>query len=1005
MGMLGIVSKALEEGRKKIRAYHGSPHDFDRFSTDNIGTGEGAQAYGHGLYFAEREGTAQSYKSSTNYADKKRQFQNELPDDAYIDEVVEMKDEGAFSPEMTELISALEENDFLGFDYPSQAISAAFRNLTDYDASPRLKKAVDSGHMYEVNINASPDELLDYDLPLSEQSDFVKSRLPQELLDREGARGINAVKDFPIPNSEMMSNADYSQKATEALQESGIKGIKYADAQTRFSPKGKTHNYVVFDDKLVEIARKYGVTLPVASAILAGTMTPEQAQAGFFSQAVKAAQNLQRKTGNAQGFKNDLTGKGQVKPDELKAMGFDEHFGDRKDITKEEVQQFINENQVQIKETLLSNAEGYRRGTKFGEYTLPGGDNYRELLLQKVNTSAKRRHPDQDELDELNSLAMSEGIAKELKDQESKLKKQKTEIRQKLKEYRQKKEAPPQELLVESGRLSMKITELDDKIDNAVANHNSRVSFLDNKIRTDDSSLEASQTYQSGHFKEPNVLAHLRMKDRVDVDGNKTLLIEEAQSDWHQKGDDVGYRPSQKQIDKLREKRDLLAAKQKELDLEDADYLTNNPNEHRSPDEFMDRSSDNYKALLNAQFNLDTALEIDKVPDAPFKTEDKSSWYNLAMKRGLIEAAEGDYDKLAITTGRQQAERYDLSHQISEIQLREEVIPNNKASGGDPLGERKVYLLDAYNLDYDKVINKRLTDPEKELPDIVGREVAKKLLNQDAKKVFPHKPWSKSNIKTLNNVDLKVGGEGMEEFYDRKLPNTLNKLVKQDGVKVGQSDILRQTPLSESTEKLMEADGWFTPNDNSTVPKDTVHSMDITPEMRDRVNKGLPLFAQGGLAVGGGALFAPKDLQAAEYNEAPVIEEQSFGDMVNEYGQINRNLKALDDRRFARLMDEEKKLRAMGSASFGKVSPELAAYRRSQALPSLAEMGMGALDASVDTLDFLSNLPRAAATMQYQGNTPLRNKLGGVLDTNFVDERDEHAIKSNRFFGSLFSPL
>jgi hypothetical protein len=41
-----------------IRAYHGSPHDFDRFDLNKIGTGEGAQAYGHGLYFAENEGVA-----------------------------------------------------------------------------------------------------------------------------------------------------------------------------------------------------------------------------------------------------------------------------------------------------------------------------------------------------------------------------------------------------------------------------------------------------------------------------------------------------------------------------------------------------------------------------------------------------------------------------------------------------------------------------------------------------------------------------------------------------------------------------------------------------------------------------------------------------------------------------------------------------------------------------------------------------------------------------------
>jgi hypothetical protein len=48
-----------EAARQGIRAYHGSPHSFDKFSTSQIGTGEGAQAYGRGLYFAEREKTAE----------------------------------------------------------------------------------------------------------------------------------------------------------------------------------------------------------------------------------------------------------------------------------------------------------------------------------------------------------------------------------------------------------------------------------------------------------------------------------------------------------------------------------------------------------------------------------------------------------------------------------------------------------------------------------------------------------------------------------------------------------------------------------------------------------------------------------------------------------------------------------------------------------------------------------------------------------------------------------
>ena len=291
---MGILSQVA----KRIKAYHGSPHDFDKFSTENIGTGEGAQAYGHGLYFAEREGTAKSYKSSTNYADKKRQLQNELPDDAYIEDVVEIKDEGAFSPEMTELISALEDDGFLGFDYPSQAISAAFsKNLRDYDPSDRLKKAVNNGHMYEVDINASADDLLDYDVPLKDQPEKIQNAFKD--IWRDGLADDPILKEIYKTADDVDFNTmglfDQSQGSqayrefanrlggeaslSKLLNDKGVKGIKYADAQTRFSPKGRTNNYVIFDDKTVEIARKYGVSMPVAGAILAGTMTPEDAQA------------------------------------------------------------------------------------------------------------------------------------------------------------------------------------------------------------------------------------------------------------------------------------------------------------------------------------------------------------------------------------------------------------------------------------------------------------------------------------------------------------------------------------------------------------------------------------------------------------------------------------------------------------------------------------------------------------------------------------------------------
>ena len=46
-------------------AWHGTPHKFDRFSTEHIGTGEGAQAYGYGLYFAGNKEVAEHYKRKT----------------------------------------------------------------------------------------------------------------------------------------------------------------------------------------------------------------------------------------------------------------------------------------------------------------------------------------------------------------------------------------------------------------------------------------------------------------------------------------------------------------------------------------------------------------------------------------------------------------------------------------------------------------------------------------------------------------------------------------------------------------------------------------------------------------------------------------------------------------------------------------------------------------------------------------------------------------------------
>src|SRR5258705_5449124 len=62
-GGAGVGPAEANTLRAGIKAYHGSPHDFDRFDASKIGTGEGAQSYGHGLYFAENEGIARGYRN------------------------------------------------------------------------------------------------------------------------------------------------------------------------------------------------------------------------------------------------------------------------------------------------------------------------------------------------------------------------------------------------------------------------------------------------------------------------------------------------------------------------------------------------------------------------------------------------------------------------------------------------------------------------------------------------------------------------------------------------------------------------------------------------------------------------------------------------------------------------------------------------------------------------------------------------------------------------------
>jgi hypothetical protein len=265
-----------------IVAYHGSPHSFDQFDTSKIGTGEGNQAFGHGLYFAEKEGTAQSYRDALA-TDPRDTLNNYLrgimnfhaPDDPAITadaiknglsnhDDLAMRQLGGNDAAIKDITTILR-----GYDPNSGSHSQAAM-----DAYGRLDKVMPQGlpgSMYQVNIGADPEHFLDWDKPLSEQHPVVQDVI--------GKLGIAQNYKPETVTGEYLARSLGSSEGAQQLREAGIPGIRYLDQGSRGAGQG-THNYVVFDAATIDILRKYGLAGLIAGggAAAAGTQQQQPSQ-------------------------------------------------------------------------------------------------------------------------------------------------------------------------------------------------------------------------------------------------------------------------------------------------------------------------------------------------------------------------------------------------------------------------------------------------------------------------------------------------------------------------------------------------------------------------------------------------------------------------------------------------------------------------------------------------------------------------------------------------------
>jgi hypothetical protein len=323
-----------------------------------------------------------------------------------------------------------------------------------------------------------------------------------------------------------------------------------------------------------------------------------------------------------------------------------------------------------------------------------------------------------------------------------------------------------------------------------------------------------SAQFISPHDFPDNTIAHVRFNDRVDANGKKTLFLEEIQSDWHQKGRKQGYEDAASEARKAELSKEFKS-------LTDGFISNHDPSANR----VSDRASqiyDEWKSLIREN----------PVPDAPFKT----SWPDLSLKRMIKYAVDNGYDSVSWTPGKVQAERYDLSKQVKSITYA-------KDSGTGKYG-MLIEGVDGNSLD----LQGRAQYTESELSDLVGKEVAEKIIKGEGTPYPGSKPGVES--KTLSGIDLRVGGEGMKAFYDKMLVSTANKLGKKYGAKVGVTHITEpyQGVLNEIPgETALDARNRY----KRFEAKREVWTLPITDAMRKEVGeKGVPLFSGGAVPPG-----------------------------------------------------------------------------------------------------------------------------------------------------------
>ena len=276
-----------------IAAHHGTPHKVDKFSTAKIGTGEGAQAYGWGLYFAEEKKVATGYRdalSGVKLLDAKGEVLVGLTSNPVTQKILKEAQYFWKNGETTlpSIISEITQKKRQAEVWASSGsnVQSNTEFVSGSEEAIRLLQGGSSakvdGNLYTAEIDVEPEDLLDWDKPISEQSPKVQAALQsvsdnwlwQDAISGKGGERVGGALYSTLratfPDAEFSRDGvDASKKASEALLAAGIPGIRYLDGSSRSEGQG-TYNYVAFDENLIRITEENGNRIPASQALTSG---------------------------------------------------------------------------------------------------------------------------------------------------------------------------------------------------------------------------------------------------------------------------------------------------------------------------------------------------------------------------------------------------------------------------------------------------------------------------------------------------------------------------------------------------------------------------------------------------------------------------------------------------------------------------------------------------------------------------------------------------------------